>query len=119
MNIYIVWPDWRSTEDCRECSTGASGGVPGPLRLPVTLLHCDEEEADGRRQQQVHGLVQQFGGKDAPDEEVVAQNGHQHDVGGSRHGPQQGQTVAAVAHGHGAPGERTGDGGQGRERGGL
>lgn len=33
---------------------------------------------------------------------MVAQNGHQHDVDSSRHGPQQGQTVAAVTHRDGA-----------------
>lgn len=54
----------------------------------------------------MHGLVEQFGGKDAPDEEMVAQHGHQHDVGRSRNGPQQGQTVAAVADGNRASGER-------------
>lgn len=54
----------------------------------------------------MHGLVEQFGGKDAPDEEVVAQSGHQHDVGCSRHGSQQGHTVAAVTEGKRASGER-------------
>lgn len=72
----------------------------------MTLLHCDEEEADSCGEQQVHGLVEQFGGEDAPDEEMVAQDGHQHDVGGSRHGPQQGQAVAAVTHSNRASGER-------------
>lgn len=54
----------------------------------------------------MRGLVEQFGGKDAPDEEVVAQDGHQHDVGRRWHGPQQGQTVAAVTDRNGASGER-------------
>lgn len=37
---------------------------------------------------------------------MVAQDGHQHDVGRSRNGSQQGQTVAAVADGNRASGER-------------
>lgn len=34
---------------------------------------------------------------------MVAENGHQHDVDSSRHGPQQGQAVAAVTDRDGAP----------------
>lgn len=60
------------------------GGVAS-LRLAPALLHGDEDEADGGGEQQVHGLVQQFGREDAPDEEVVAQRRHQHDVGRRRH----------------------------------
>lgn len=81
-------------------------GSSGFLRLTSALLHGDEEETDGGGQQQVHGLVQQFGREDAPYEEMVAQSSHQHDVGCSRHRPQQGQTVAAVAHCNRAPEER-------------
>lgn len=81
-------------------------GSSGFLRLTSALLHGDEEETDGGGQQQVHGLVQQFRREDAPYEEMVAQSSHQHDVGCSRHRPQQGQTVAAVAHCNRAPEER-------------
>lgn len=82
---------------------------PTPPRLPLgltgagTLLHGDEDETHSRGQQQVHGLVQQLGRENAPDEEVVAQDRHQDDVGGGRHRPQQGQAVAAVADGDRAP----------------
>lgn len=81
------------------------GGELSSLRLAPALLHGDEDEADGGGEQQVHGLVQQFGREDAPDEEVVAQRRHQHDVGCRRHRAQQRQAVAAVAHRHWAPEE--------------
>ena len=70
------------------------------------MLHRDEDEADSCSQQEVHGLVQQFGGKDAPYKEMIAQDSYQNNVGCSWHGPQQGQTVAAVAHCNRAPVER-------------
>lgn len=70
------------------------------------MLHGVEEEADSSSQQQVHGLIQQFGRKDAPYEEMVAQNSYQHNVGCSWHRPQQGQTVATMAHCNRAPAER-------------
>lgn len=75
------------------------------LGLTAALLHGVEEETHSSGQQQVHGLVQQFGGEDAPYEEVVPQKSHQNHVGCSRNGPQQGQTVAAVADCGGTPEE--------------
>lgn len=45
----------------------------------------------------MHSLVEELGGEDAPDEEMVAQSSDQHYVEHSRDGAQQGKTVAAVA----------------------
>lgn len=73
----------------------------------MALLHCVEDETDSGSQQQVHGLVQQFWGKDAPYEKMVPQNSDQHNVGCSRDGPEQGQTVTAVADSDRTPAERT------------
>lgn len=80
--------------------------VSASLRLTVALLHRDKEVAYCCCQQQVNGLVEQLGWKDAPYEEVVPQNSDQHNVGCSWHGPQQGQTVAAVANSNWAPEDR-------------
>lgn len=93
-----VWPPmWRAGSRGRNWLAS--------LRLAPALLHGDEDEADSGGEQQVHGLVQQFGREDAPDKQVVAQRRHQHDVGRRRHWAQERQAVAAVAHRHRAPEE--------------
>lgn len=61
------------------------------------LVHEGEEDADDGGDEGVHGLVEQLGGEDAPDEEVVAQGRHQQHVEDRRHRPQQRKAVAAVA----------------------
>lgn len=74
-------------------------GTLGPAGA-AALLHGGEEEANCGGEQCVHGLIQQLGREDAPDEEVVAQSRDQYHVGCRRHGAQQGQAVAAMADRH-------------------
>lgn len=72
----------------------------------MALLHDVEEETDSCGQQEVHGLIEQFGWKDAPYEQMIAQNSYQYNVGRSWHRPQKGQTVATMADRNRAPEER-------------
>lgn len=61
------------------------------------LIHESEEEACGCGDQCVHGLVEELRREDAPDKEMVAQCGDQHDVEHSRDRAHQGEAVATVA----------------------
>lgn len=70
------------------------------------MLHGVEDETDAGSEQQVHGLIEQFGRENAPYEEMIAQDSHQNNVGCRRHRPEQSQTVTAVAHCDGTPAEQ-------------
>lgn len=70
------------------------------------LIHEGEEEAYGRSDQCMRGLVEKLRGEDAPDKEMVAQRGDQHYVEHGRDGAQQGETVTAVAERHRSETER-------------
>lgn len=98
-------PGWEEVWYKQEaCGTVTCGGTLRPVSCAPSLephggllVHGSEEEADGSDHQRVGTLIQQLGGEDTPDEEVVAQGGDHDDVGSCRRGAQQCQAEAAVA----------------------
>lgn len=67
------------------------------------LIHKGEKQTHGGGDEGVHGFVQEFGRKHAPDEEVVSKTGDQNHVEHDWDGPQERKAVAAMTETHYSP----------------
>lgn len=67
------------------------------------LIHKSEKQTHGGGDEGVHGFVQEFGRKHAPDEEVVSETGDQNHVEHNWDGPQEREAVAAMTETHYSP----------------